>query len=171
MTTYLIGLGHRRIAFLCGNSILSSTHLREEGYRSALVHAGIQHDDHLVVPGAYWRKSGFDVAMRLLQQPLQTLPTAIFCAGDSIAFGVLDALKESGVNAPQDISVAGFDNTLGASDTQPPLTTVLHPQFAIGRRAAEILLDQIEGRAAPGTKELLAPELVIRRSTGAPRCS
>jgi LacI family transcriptional regulator len=168
MVSHLLELGHRRIAFLGGDSIMNSSAQRAEGYRRAFRAAGLEPDGSLMFPGYYWRQYGYDLTRHLMGLPAKSQPTAIFCAGDDIAFGALDALIELGLKVPDDMSVAGFDDILTAALSQPPLTTVRQPHFSIGRRAAEILLDQIQGTAEGAQKDLFSPELVLRRTVGPP---
>lgn len=166
MVTYLLSQGHRRIAFLGGDTMMSSTGLRAEGYRRAHRAFGIEPDESLIFPGYYWRQFGFDMTHHLMALPPTTQPSAIFCAGDDIAFGALDALHQLNRKVPEDISVAGFDDLLTAALSRPALTTVRQPHFLIGRRAAEILLDLVRTQSATPQKEMLSPELVIRDTVG-----
>lgn len=166
----LLAAGHRRIAIFCGDSAAHSAVLRLAGYREALEAAGIVVDESLILPGTYSEETGYHRAIRILAVPHDRRPTAIFCADDAIALGAMRAFSENGVCVPDDISLVGIDDIPEAAGCNPPLTTVRQPLREIGEIATEILVDQIEGRAAPGRKVEVATELVERGSV-APRCS
>jgi DNA-binding LacI/PurR family transcriptional regulator len=93
--------------------------------------------------------------------------TAIFCFNDIAAIGAIRALKDAGLRVPEDVSVVGFDDIQSAAYSTPSLTTVRQPLFEMGQRGAQILLERIANREAPyPTKIVMAPELVVRESTG-----
>jgi LacI family transcriptional regulator len=103
----------------------------------------------------------------------QPLPHAIFCVNDSSAIGCLEALAEVGLRVPDDVSLAGFDDTLAARTTVPQLTTVRQPLQAMGAAAVETLLARISqhhGHAAPEVQETIVfpTEIVWRDSVGTP---
>jgi LacI family transcriptional regulator len=171
LVEYLIGLGHRRIAMLCGYASVGSVALRLEGCRRALAAAGIDFDLSLVLPGAYVEQSGYERAHLLLRRPAAERPTVLFCGNDQIALGALIALEERGVRVPDDVSVVGFDDIPAAATARPGLTTVRQPMRRLGARAAEVLLAHIRRELPPGHKEILPTELVVRRSAAAPASS
>lgn len=82
------------------------------------------------------------------------------------AIGALQAAKELGLRVPEDVSIIGFDNTILASVTSPPLTTVAQPIEDLGRRAVDLLIDELKNEENSPQKIVLKPELVIRDSTG-----
>jgi len=147
---------------------------RIRGYKRALAGARIRFDDDLLVPGEYSLKTGRDAVRAWLRRHVgQPLPHAIFCASDEVAIGCLEALAEVGLRVPDDISVAGFDDTLAARTTVPQLTTVRQPLRAMGHRAVEVLLVRIaeqNGESVPvPIKPVIFPvDLVPRASVGAP---
>ena len=166
MVSHILSLGHRRIAFFGGDSIMNSSLQRAEGYRKAFESFGLKADDSQIFPGYYWRQHGYEMTHRVMAVSPELRPTALFCAGDDIAFGALDALTELKLKVPDDVSVAGFDDILTAALSQPPLTTVRQPHFSIGRRAAEILLDHISYPGCNAQKDIFTPEIVIRGTVG-----
>ena len=101
------------------------------------------------------------------------LPTAVFCANDGVAFGCMEALSTAGLRVPDDISVAGFDDTLAARACVPQLSTVRQPLRQMGGRAVEVLLELIrsgsEGAAIPASPVVFSTEPVLRASVAAPR--
>src|SRR6266536_1472098 len=166
-TEHLIGLGHRRIAHLAG--ALSpprrlSAVQRLAGFRAAMAEAGLPVDERLVLDAGFQHDGGFAAAERLLD--VDDPPTAVFAASDSMAVGFINGLHRRRVRVPDDISVAGANDDSCAVYVEPPLTTILVPVAAAGRRAAEIILAAIGARTTPTpVRETLGVELVIRHST------
>lgn len=162
-TAYLIKLGHQRIGFIMGAPQLNSARERFDGYRAALQHHRIAYDEALVIEGDYMTKSGYSGAKRLLS--LEQPPTAIFASNDLTAFGVLDAIHETGLRIPEDISVVGFDDIPLASLAYPKLTTVRQPLVQIGQVAVRLLLEKLENPEKEARRVTLATELIVRDSS------
>ncbi len=160
-TEYLVGLGHRRIAFISGPSDHLDSLQRYEGYKAALDAARITELKKLVVAGDYTDAGGYAAMNRLLDSGVKF--TAVFAANDQTAYGAMLALHRRGLAVPHDVSVVGFDDLLMSSFTIPPLTTVHRSIKQIGGSAAEALIDLIEGRK-PAAK-VPAATLAIREST------
>jgi LacI family transcriptional regulator len=96
--------------------------------------------------------------------------TAIFCFNDIAAIGAIRALKDAGLAVPGDVSVVGFDDIQSAAYSTPSLTTVRQPLTEMGKRGAQVLLDRIANREQQYAAEIvMAPELVVRESTGPAR--
>lgn len=164
-TRHLAGLGHRRIAAIGGPERFWSANARLDGYRTALLRSGLPVDETLVGRDEFYSVAGArSQAGRLLDRPGR--PTAIVAGNDNQAFGVLQALAERGLRAPDDVSVVGFDDVLATWAT-PPLTTVRQPLAAMAAAGFRMLRTE-RGPAAPQHVEL-ATELVIRDSTAPPR--
>ena len=163
-TQHLIDLGHRRIAHVRGRSDLVSAQLREQGYREALLAAGIPFDPELVRVGGYRAVETTDAARELLTRPER--PTAVFAANDLSAIRVIEIARELGLRVPEDLSVVGFDNVPEASNAVPALTTVAQPLHQMGAEAVRLLL----GLLAGGTSEehLLLPATLVVRASSAP---
>ena len=159
---YLIGQGHRRILHFAANPARSGGMLRLRGYRRALEAAGIVYDTSLVHVGEYTIDSG-RLRMTTLLDRLgrDPLPTAIFCANDAIAYGCMIVLAERGIRVPEQISVVGFDDSLLALMTVPPLTTVRQPLRRMGGRAVEVLLQQIRLSLAPSPLITIPPPNIV----------
>ena len=167
---HLLDLGHRRIGFLGGRPDLESARRREAGYRAALVAAGLTVDETLVENGAYTEESVIEPARRLLS--LERPPTAIFAANDLSARQVMRTASDLGVSVPDDLSVVGFDNIPESALTDPPLTTIDQSIQGMGEAAVRALIDLIEHPDTVRTStphQTLPTELVVRRSTAAPR--
>jgi len=102
---------------------------------------------------------------RLLAQPEQVRPDAVFCANDLMAIGAIDALREAGLAVPEDVAVAGFDDVDVATIVHPPLTTVLNPAYAIGVNAGRLLVSRLSGEYDGEGREIGLPcPLVVRES-------
>ena len=161
---HLIGLGHRRIAFIAGTKRTGQSAERERGYAEALAAAGIAVDPALVVDGAFNQPGGFAATLRLLD--LAAPPSAIFAANDEMAFGAIDAVASRGLKVPADVSVVGFDDISTASHVFPRLTTMHQPYEALAERAVREVVEMIEGRPPAAERIAFATELVVRDSTG-----
>ena len=163
ITEHLIKLGHQKIAFISGPSLWPGMQLRLEGYRRALMNAGIGVDDRLIIATGPTFENGRNTGL-LLKDLLASGTTAIQAGNDLIATGVLMTLKEFGLHVPDDVSVSGFGDVWLAACTAVPLTTVRVPKFQLGIRAAENLMAQLAGEKV--SNDILPVELVIRASTG-----
>ncbi len=166
-TDYLIGLGHRRIAFVAGRPDLKSSRLRDAGYRDALSAAGIAFDPGLVRVGFYDADTARAAAQSLLTQ--QDRPTAVFAANDLSAIAIIDVARGLELEVPGDLSVVGFDDVPEASRLTLPLTTVRQPMQSIGQTAARMLTALLAGEELPTTHVLMPTRLVTRATTSPPR--
>ena len=165
MVDHLLGLGHRRIATVTGPEKNIDARQRLEGYRAALGEGGLEPSPDLEVSGHFTERSGYEAAIELLKR--RPRPTAIFAANDHMAVGVLGALQDAQVRAPEDVAVVGFDDIPMARYLTPPLTTVHVDMTRLGRRAVEMLLEPAkDGAAAEGRREILSTTLVVRSSCG-----
>ncbi|WP_343162774.1 LacI family DNA-binding transcriptional regulator [Oleiagrimonas sp. C23AA] len=143
ITSYLVELGHRRIAHVTGRMSHSAAKWRLDGYREGLRLAGIRYHTSLVVQGQFTFSSGVMAARTLFAS--RKRPTAIFAANDEMATGVMWEAAHHGLMVPNDISVCGFDDSPMAEQVWPPLTTVRQPNRDMGRIAADQLLNTLEG--------------------------
>lgn len=167
MTEYLLNLGHKKIAFICGQEKSLLTQDRERGYRRSMSKAGIPVQDGWVTEGKLTIKGAIRATKSLLEHPVR--PTAIFCANDEMAMGCMHKIRSAGLGVPEDISVAGFDDIRYAEITHPPLTTVHQPAEEIGERVLRRLLQEIEeGRSNNTEHEIVPHRLVIRESVAPP---
>jgi LacI family transcriptional regulator, galactose operon repressor len=165
MVSHLVSRGHQRIAIIKGSPRNYDAAERLRGYRIALRDAGIVPNASLELVGNFTEAGGYAAAMELLS--MRDRPTAIFAANDSMAIGALSALRESGVEVPADMAVAGFDDIPLARYMDPPLSSVHVPICELGARAVEILLDGITHKNGHARKrERVSTKLVIRSSTG-----
>jgi DNA-binding LacI/PurR family transcriptional regulator len=166
MTQHLIALGHRRIGLIGGQTTAyPGIQARRSGYERAFRDARLSLNPDLFTPGDFTINSGADGTALLMQSPEP--PTALFALNDCMALGALRWLREHGYSVPHDISVAGFDDIANAELADPPLTTVHLPSEELGRRAAMLLFDMIEGYTPRSNDITLPCRLVIRDSTAA----
>jgi len=164
ITEYLVGLGHKVIAYIGKLSVTSSTD-RLHGYQDILKENGIIPDEKLVkISNAGTSDSGYQIMKELLSETKDI--TAVFAASDIMTGGIIKAIKEAGLCVPEDISVVGFDDIPSSEYADPPLTTVKQPAFQKGVEATKMLIDLIEDEISPESK-ILDLELIIRKSTGA----
>ena len=138
-TQHLIGKGHRRIGFINGEPWMAAAADRLKGFRQALSTADIAFDPALFRNGDWLPLRGYQLSLELLR--LKNPPSAIFCANDLMAVGALEAARELGLQVPGDVSVMGYDDQELARYTHPPLTTLVLPNYDMGRRAADMLID------------------------------
>jgi LacI family transcriptional regulator len=162
-TRHLLDLGHTRIACIAGPSSITPSAERIIGYRRALEEAGLSYDESLILRGDYHAQSGMEITHSILK--MDPRPTAIFALNDLMALGALRAAAEAGCSVPQDLAVVGYDDLEIAHFTNPPLTTIAQPKKEIGAQAVHLLVDRMSQRNRPPTRLVLAPELIIRRST------
>jgi LacI family transcriptional regulator len=161
-TEHLLALGHRRIAFLTGQTIDLSGMERLLGCQQALARAGIAPDPALVRQSGWNIDEAYNAALLLLAERRDF--TAIVAGSDLMAIGILRALTEQGLRVPDDVSLLGFDDVDFCQYTAPPLTTVRQDRVVMGRSAVQLLIAMIEGRGdvSPLT---LPMQLVVRKST------
>jgi DNA-binding LacI/PurR family transcriptional regulator len=165
-TRHLIELGHTRIAAIAGPDSLWSSRARLDGYRAAMLAAGLAVDERLILRDNFSVSGGRRQAVQLLD--LADPPTGIVAGNDAQAFGVLQALTARRLRAPDDVSVIGFDDVPVASWAAPALTTIRQPLAAMAATAFRMLRASGDDAAAQAHHIELATTLVVRDSTGAP---
>lgn len=159
---HLVELGHRQITHLDGGSGAGAA-ARRAGYSAAMVHHGL--GDHVqFVHGDFTAASGIEGARTVLGQ--QDVPTAVFAANDLMAAGAVDTFEQAGLRVPDDISIVGYDNTALAAMPHMSLSTIHQPREEMGKLAVEALLERIDGSRTSCRREVLAPRLVARSTSG-----
>lgn len=164
---YLIDIGHRKIGYLGVSNRPASNELRLKGYLETMQKNSLPVQTEWICknmndsPGAL----SLDIAIGrdLAAQIMKTEATAVFCYCDTVAAGVIDACRKSGVAIPNDLSVIGFDDNTISEIIQPALTTIHQPKREIGQIAMKMLMDCLSGGVVEDT--LLDPYLVVREST------
>ena len=162
-TRHLIERGHRRIAHLHGALNIPNACDRLNGFYRAMQEAGLHVDRELLKETGFLEQNAYHATLRLMQLPEP--PTAIFAANDVSAIGVLRAVKEANLRVPDDVAIVGYDGTPFTQLTEPPLTTVEQPASEMGRIAAQLLIDLIEGCAPAERKVKLPVRLEVRASS------
>ncbi len=164
MVEHLLELGHRDFAMLVGEpSFNDRVGDRIFGTQARLAEAGLELPPHWLLETNLTLEDGIAATQRLLDGP--TLPTAVICANDLLAFGALLAAREAGVRVPEQLSVVGFNDFDYARHLSPPLTTIRVELEQIGARAGTYLLDALSGKPHSGPIEVTT-ELVVRKSSG-----
>jgi LacI family transcriptional regulator len=145
-TEYLLNAGHRRIGYINGEPWQDASKDRLKGYRTALATADLPYAPELVRDGDWSSGLGFEQTLSLMREV--NPPTAIFCANDLTALGAIEAIKQLGLRVPEDVSILGYDDQEIARHTHPGLSTVVLPNYELGRWAVETLLQEEQNRAA-----------------------
>ena len=176
--SHLYELGHRNIAFMRGPRAIPDSEFRWESIQKVARAMGLKIDPANVVrmdaEGWSTKAGHHTMAPEIGYRPMKALLersrdfTAVFCFNDIAAIGAIRALKDAGLNVPEDVSVVGFDDIQSAALSTPSLTTVRQPLMEMGRRGAQLLLERIAHREREFAVEItMAPELVVRESTAA----
>ncbi|NOZ72057.1 MAG: LacI family transcriptional regulator [Chloroflexi bacterium] len=164
---YLLGMGHRRVAYVGGDPDVFVTRERLRGYQLALQEAGIE-------PLPEWIDYGFFVedggrqAVRRMARLGELAPTAYYAANDLMAVGIMRALQEQGLRIPEDVSVIGTNNSLLAANTTPALTSLAVPYAVMAAKATSILIQAIQAGVKPNKQTTVSCKLIIRQSAGPP---
>lgn len=161
---HLAALGHRRVGFINGPTDAPHAAQRLQGFRGAVLAHDLSHAACPIINSAFSREGGYAAMARLLDG--RPAPSAVVAASDQMAVGATQCLHERGVLIPRDISLVGFDDTILATATYPPLTTVRQPIRQLGEVAMDLLHKKVHGLPAPASI-ILPTELVRRESTSA----
>lgn len=167
---HLYALGHRKIAHVTGpeNNVL--THARREGMLAERTRLGLPVREQWIIRGDFSLASGKAAAETILA--MEDRPTAVFCASDQVAFGLISTLTANGVRVPDEISVIGFDDIELSEYYVPALTTIRQDRRSLGTKAASLLLERIDPdtpATGPQSPIVLPVELVVRQSAAAIR--
>ncbi|NLJ26194.1 MAG: LacI family transcriptional regulator [Firmicutes bacterium] len=167
VTSHLLSLGHRRIGIFLPESLMNLPQEfsnRYQGYVSALKQHKVELDARLIAEkvkiSVY---DGYVAAIEMLES--SDPPTAIFALTDMQALGVLRAAEDLGIRVPDELSIAGYDDQVYSGIAEPALTTVRQDVLAIGERAVDILVSEVEAKERQHLMVNLRPELVVREST------
>lgn len=161
MTRYLIDLGHRRIALIEGPENHHAANARAQAYRDVMAQTGLE---PIIESGNFMFPSGQRAAEKLLA--MKEPPTAIFCANDDMAAGAIAVANQRGIRVPEQLSIAGFDDSAMARITYPALTTVRQPLAAMGATAVR-LLASVAGDSGEEPRQVTLPWKIIERASTA----
>jgi LacI family transcriptional regulator len=168
VAAYMLSLGHRRVGIVLGDPSHAASKGRMEGYRRAFGKAGIAIDEACVVTGDFTYDVGYRVARDLLMRTPR--PTAILAQNDDMAVAAIAAARDLGLSVPDDLSVAGFDNSEVSRTAWPQLTTVHQPVREMAWDAADRLIALLDNQADPPPRRRDHPhELLVRASAAPPR--
>lgn len=165
-TKHLIEQGGTRIAHIGGPLNLKIYQKRLDGYSDAMKEAGLAIDDSMLIHNSLTREEGTKAIKKLLKNPQR--PDAIFCANDTTALSVIIHLREVGIKVPDDILIVGFSNEPFSEVVTPSISTIRQPGFEIGRKAAELLINQIkikDNKPFEFQKIVMPTELIVRNSS------
>lgn len=161
---YLIGLGHRRIAYLGVPLWTSAGYERLTAFREITRDRGLDLPPYYAVAcEGYAERDGEAALTALLARPDR--PTAVLTGNDMMALGCYDAIRAAALRCPADVSVVGYNNMPLTHRVDPPLTTVRVPYFDLGRQAATLLVEVLDGRGSMNRSVRLTPRLLVRNST------
>jgi LacI family transcriptional regulator len=166
LVEHLVGLGHRRIGLIVESDEVSTARDRHQGYLEALRAAGIEPDAELVVRSTVDPEGGLEGMRRLLQ--LAEPPTAVFTVNNLVAVGAIEAVRERGLEVPDDVALVCFDDIDYATRLYPFLTVMMQPAETFGTLGTQLLLERMDGRAELRSRVVVLPaEFIVRRSCGA----
>jgi LacI family transcriptional regulator len=160
--THLAEAGHRRIAFVGGPFALPQVTDRRDGAQRALAGKAeliVLETTHMTVA------EGRRAAERMAGLPVSRRPTAAFCANDLLALGFLQQLLWQGIDVPGGVAIVGYDDIAFAEAAAVPLTSVRQPRHLLGRAAAELLLEEVDGVGHAHRQVVFEPELIVRASS------
>jgi DNA-binding LacI/PurR family transcriptional regulator len=163
-TKHLLGHGYRDIAFINGPREISVAQERLAGHLAALAEASLVPKESLVIHSDFRQEGGYAAMSQLLR--LEKPPRAVMIANNLMTLGALQAIHEHGLRIPEEIAVLGFDDMPWATSLRPPLTAVSQPAEEIGRTAAQLLLDRLDGTARAPRQVILQTTLIVRASCG-----
>jgi DNA-binding LacI/PurR family transcriptional regulator len=155
--------GCRRIGYISGPEHLSITQNRIRGFREGLAECGLPFDEDLIVSSNLSPADATEATKKLLA--LQKLPDAIFGINDTVAFAAMKEIKRQGLKIPDDIALIGFTDEFHSTVVEPALTSVTHPTFQMGQKAARLFFKCIEKGSSFTEQVVLLTELVIRKSS------
>ena len=162
LTLEIIKHGHKDIGFIKGHPKHSASNLRFNGFIDAIKIHGFDVNDAWIKQGNFSFKSGFDAGVEIFHS--DRIPTAIFSSNDSMAAGIMKSAHMKGLKIPDDVSLAGFDDSPIADEIWPALTTVKQPVEKMAHHAAKILMARFNGLEEANQSKEFKSELIIRES-------
>ena len=161
VTNKLIKNGHKKIAYISGPFEFVVSLDRLDGYRNSLLENKVDFDRQLIGEGDFTQQGGYECMKRILQH--EDRPTAVVVTDDIMAFGVIEAVKEVGLNIPKDIEIISFNNIPLAKFCSPALTSVDIDAYSLGFQASKLIIEQIKGTTE--SKRIIVPTSIVYRET------
>lgn len=161
-TNYLLKNGHRIIVCIAGEPMIQTSEERILGYKKALTEYNIPIDNSLICNTNFKSDGGYYATKNFLSK--KTFPDSFFVVSDIVAYGVLDALIDNGLNVPNDVSMIGFDDIPFSKYLRVPLTTIRQPRYELGKEAAKIILDHMANSEKKIYQKKLPVSLIVRDS-------
>ena len=164
-TQHLIEQGAKNIAHIGGPLNLKIYKNRQEGYQQALTDAGLKIKDSFIFNGNLNQDDGYNATEKLMK--MEYRPDAIFCANDTTALSAIIYLQEIGIKVPDEVAIVGFSNEPFSQVVTPSISTIKQPGFLIGKKAAELIIRQINKTENKNNFEtiVMPTELIIRESS------
>ncbi|HEY5877300.1 MAG TPA: LacI family DNA-binding transcriptional regulator [Nakamurella sp.] len=166
---HLLEQGHSRLAFVGGNPRIRQVHDRHDGAAREVMLAGPDASLHAIATEHLDITAGRDIAAGLARMPETDRPTGVFAANDLVAIGLLQGLMTRGIRVPDDIAIVGYDDIEFAAAAAVPLSSIRQPRVELGRRAAELLLAEIDEDSEAGIHQhenvRFTPQLAARASS------
>lgn len=162
LVAHMINQGYRRIGMILGDEKSSASNNRLNGYLDVLTEKDISIDQEILIHSNATFEAGFQLAPKLLEKKVD----AIFAINDVVALGVLRYCFQHGIKVPEELGVAGYDDIEQVSLLPIPLTTIHQRKYTVGKKAAEVLIGEINDPATSKQKVILQPELVVRKTCG-----
>lgn len=160
---HLLATDRREVAILAGLPFASTARERSQGLIDRFAEAGLEIPEHRIVFNGFDAAAGREAADQILAR--RPYPDAIFATNDFAAIGAMGALRDKGLQIPDDVALVGYNDTPLAASLPIPLTTIRSPMHEMGRQALQTLLRKLGGAEVESRR--LTPELIIRASTGA----
>ena len=162
--SYLIKLGHRRIAHLAGPLYSDHRQKRLDGYQQALIDNNIPINRDYIVSIDPYTPNGYEAGIELFSKKIEH-PSAVFCYNDLVAIGLINALSEMKIKVPEKVSVFGFDNIDFSEFVKIPLTTIQMPAYEIGNTAATLLIELIIESSSQVQKKIIVEHKLVERNS------
>jgi DNA-binding LacI/PurR family transcriptional regulator len=162
--SYLIKLGHKRIAYLAGPIHSGHGQKRLEGYKHALIDNNLTINNRDILTIEPYTPNGYKAGRELFLNK-KDHPSAVFCYNDLVAIGLIDALLELKIRVPEKVSVIGFDNIDFSKYVKIPLTTVQMPAYEIGKAATNLLINRIVNSSEQSKEKLILKHKLIKRNS------
>lgn len=160
---YFISHGHKKIGMISGSFYENSEKSRENGYKTALLDAGLPFDENYIIKSNYKPENGMEICKKLLNYPQP--PTAILTVSDSLAIGAIKYLKTANINVGGNIEIIGFDNASITKVYDPSISSVSQPRYALGKVSVDLLVEKINDLSVVNKGVILPYELILREST------